>query len=128
MTASANRSEADETTTHPETPFYEKNQAELVLAQGGLFQQARSLNGVSQESRRLHEFLRHAGMRPIDGAYDSQHQIPGVVASTLVAHEKAHLTQPAAKGIRWTFDWLIGISAVGRPQIENNRKSWPASP
>jgi TolA-binding protein len=49
MTASANRSEADETTTHPETPFHEKNQAELVLAQGGLFQQARSLNGTVAE-------------------------------------------------------------------------------
>jgi hypothetical protein len=51
MAASANRIEAVGTTTRPETPFHKKNQAELVLAQGGLFQQARSFDGISH--RRL---------------------------------------------------------------------------
>jgi hypothetical protein len=46
MTASANRSEAGKTTTRPETRFHKKNQAELVLAQSGLFQQARWFVGI----------------------------------------------------------------------------------
>jgi len=41
MTASAKRSEAGETTTRPETRFHKKNQAEPVLAQSRVFQQAR---------------------------------------------------------------------------------------
>jgi hypothetical protein len=44
MTACANRSEAGETTTCPETRFHKKNQDEPVLAQLGLFQQARPFN------------------------------------------------------------------------------------
>jgi hypothetical protein len=37
MAASANRSEADETTASLETRFHKKNQAELVLAQVDFF-------------------------------------------------------------------------------------------
>jgi len=47
MTTSANRSEAGKTTTRPETRFHKKNQAELVLAQSRVFQQARSFFGFS---------------------------------------------------------------------------------
>jgi hypothetical protein len=46
MTASANRSEAGETTTRPETRFHKKNQVEPVLAQSRVFQQARSFSGT----------------------------------------------------------------------------------
>jgi hypothetical protein len=50
MAASANRIKADRTTTRPETPFLKKNQAELVLAQSGLFQQARWFFGMSKKA------------------------------------------------------------------------------
>jgi hypothetical protein len=56
MTTSANRSEADGTTTRPETPFYKKNQAELVLAQSRVFQQAPSFDESPKKGLRLEEY------------------------------------------------------------------------
>ena len=64
MTASANRSEAGETTTRPETRFHKKNQAELVLAQSRVFQQARWFDWILKNEGGSYEFLERQNPRP----------------------------------------------------------------